>query len=67
MPCGFTKQWWQGKKYWLLLQGIILAGVTVIMLATGPMAHGFKPSQERWIFMDEKIFITTAFGGEVKP
>jgi hypothetical protein len=34
----------------LFPQEVILSGVMVSVLATGPKVHAFKPSQEQWIF-----------------
>jgi hypothetical protein len=44
---------------------IILGGVIVIVIATGPKVCGFKPGRRRWVLMAIKIRITTSVGREV--
>jgi hypothetical protein len=34
---------------------VVLGGLVVIALATGPKVSGFKPGRSRWIFKSEKI------------
>jgi hypothetical protein len=34
---------------------IILSGLMVIMLATGPKVHEFKPGQGQWIFKGDNL------------
>jgi hypothetical protein len=45
---------------------VVVGGVMVIVLATGPKVRGFKPGRKRCFFKGEKIR-STSFGGEVKP
>jgi hypothetical protein len=40
---------------------------SLVVLAIRTKVHGFNTSQERWIFMGDKIHSTPYFRGEVKP
>jgi hypothetical protein len=33
---------------------VVLGGVMVIVLVTGPKVPGFKPGREKWIFKGDK-------------
>jgi hypothetical protein len=39
----------------------------VIVFATGPKVHGFKPADSNGILRAVKICVTASVGGEVKP
>jgi hypothetical protein len=59
------------SKIWihgLTVCWVVLGGVMVIVVATGPNIRKFKTSWERDGFIREiKIQSTTSFRGEVKP
>jgi hypothetical protein len=48
--------------YWHL---VILGGVMVTVLATGPKVQTYKPSQRQWALGAIKICSMTSFGREV--
>jgi hypothetical protein len=43
---------------------VVLGGLLVIVLATGPKVRGFKLGIRRWTFKGDKIRSTTSFEGE---
>jgi hypothetical protein len=44
---------------------VVLGGVVVVVLATGPNVRGFEPGRGQYIF--KGIRSTSSYGGEVKP
>jgi hypothetical protein len=51
---------------YFVLYVLALGSLVVIIPATEPKVHGFKPGQGQWIFWGEKIHSTTIFRWEVK-
>jgi hypothetical protein len=39
----------------------------IVVLATGPKVHEFKPAEDDGFVMAIRICSTSSFGGEVKP
>jgi hypothetical protein len=47
---------------------VVIGGVIVSVLVTGPMARWFKPGREGWILKgDKNPHYTPSFGREIKP
>jgi hypothetical protein len=45
---------WKFRLFIYTMTLVVLGGVMVVMLATGPKIREFKPGRERWIFKGDK-------------